>query len=339
MKLSSRRLLKAFSLALLHLAVMAQAALSHQHGAYSHDATIGYSNPHWMSLVPGQFRLSDLSLPGTHQSLSRHGGEHFVTQTMHLTTQLNAGIRVLDVRCRHINDSFAIHHGKAFQHAYFDSGVLEPIIAFLQESPHETVLMRVMPAHTEVNNTRSFEETFEYYMGIYGQHVWTPTSQNPTLDEVRGKIVILQDFDSTPANKFGLNYGAFDTQDNFRLWSNWDLYDKWLDVKNHFARSESGSPDTFYLNYLSGVGPISPPPYFVASGHSSSGTSAPRLATGLTTPGFNSSYPDFPRIDCFLGICTIAFEGTNILAQQYIRDNKAGICRNRDGGFPRCCPD
>lgn len=46
-------------------------------------------------------------------------------------------------------------------------------------------------------------------------------------------------------------------------------------------------------------------PYFVASGKSS--PNGNRLATGLTTPGFSNRYTDFPRVACFIGICTIAF--------------------------------
>ncbi len=59
-------------------------------------------------------------------------------------------------------------------------------------------------------------------------------------------------------------------------------------------------------------------PYFVASGKSSNGNGDPRLMTGLTTPGFKSSYPDFPRVGCFIGICSIAFEGINILGYNYL---------------------
>lgn len=58
-------------------------------------------------------------------------------------------------------------------------------------------------------------------------------------------------------------------------------------------------------------------PYFVASGKSSPQNGAPRLATGLTTPGFSSYYPDFPRVACLWSLCTIAFEGINILGYDY----------------------
>jgi hypothetical protein len=62
-------------------------------------------------------------------------------------------------------------------------------------------------------------------------------------------------------------------------------------------------------------------PYFIASGQISNGNSAGRLVTGLTTPGFKSSYPDFPRVACFIGICSIVFEGVNILGYDYITSN------------------
>jgi len=101
--------------------------------------------------------------------------------------------------------------------------------------------------------------------------------------------------------------------------TNWALYDKWTAVKNHLNKSKNGNRNTIYMNYLSGANGSFP--YFVVSGHSSPGTSAPRLATGLTTPGWNSSYPDFPRVSCFIGICTIAFEGTNTLTADYVANS------------------
>lgn len=69
----------------------------------------------------------------------------------------------------------------------------------------------------------------------------------------------------------------------------------------NYARSKEESCLTFW------TGSVGSFPYFVASGKSSPQNGAPRLATGLTTPGFKKYYPDFPRVACFIGICTIAF--------------------------------
>jgi len=134
--------------------------------------------------------------------------------------------------------------------------------------------------------------------------------QNPTLDEIRGKIVVLYDVGGLD---FGLSYHyKLNTQDDYRVSTNWDLYSKWEKVKDHLEKANtSPKNDEIYLNYLSASGGSFP--YFIASGHSSPGTNAPRLSTGLTTPGWENKYPDFPRVNCFIGICTIAFEGTNII--------------------------
>lgn len=99
--------------------------------------------------------------------------------------------------------------------------------------------------------------------------------------------------------------------------TNWDQYDKWTAVKSFLSTSNTAGDSM--LSFWTGYGGSFP--YFVASGQSIPGNTAPLLSTGLTTPGFSSSYPDFPRVACFIGICTIAFQGINILAYNYINAN------------------
>ena len=100
--------------------------------------------------------------------------------------------------------------------------------------------------------------------------------------------------------------------------TNWDLYDKWVTVKSFAAGTNAAKKSR--IAYWTGQGGSYP--YFVASGKASTGGS--RLVTGLTTPGFRSRYPDFPRVGCFIGICTIAFEGINILGYDYINSQNFG---------------
>ena len=305
-------------------------ASAHEHPAYWHedvDSWIEFGTSDWMGTLDGNLRISDLSIPGTHDTMSHYGGDIAKTQTLRLQPQLALGIRALDIRCRHIEDVFAIHHSQVFQNAFFGD-VLEECIGFLDRHPSETILMRVQEEYNPENNTRSFAETFQWYVDIYGaSNFWTPpldsnnnpngANQNPTLDEIRGKIVILQAFPSTPSNLYGLRYQQFNIQDEFELADITKLYDKWLAVKSQLHDAYYGDPDKIYVNFLSGSAKnaaVIVLPYFVASGHSNPSTGAPRLATGLTTPGWNGSYPDFPRVNCFLGICTIAYEGTNILS-------------------------
>ncbi|EEM68354.1 MULTISPECIES: phosphatidylinositol-specific phospholipase C domain-containing protein [Bacillus cereus group] len=287
----------------------------HTHYAYSHDSNIGYENPNWMADIPDDTMFSDLSIPGTHNTMALYGGDVTQCQTMSLNTQLYAGVRYLDIRCRHIENVFAIHHGPVYQNAMFGD-VCIIVRDFLRKNPSETVFMRIKEEHTPENNTRSFSETFADYKSQYSELFWNWSSDNPKLSGIRGKVVVLQNFSG---DRFGISYNTLNIQDQYSLNTNWDLYDKWLFVKDHLYAADASYKNgrkQAYLNYLSGSGGSFP--YFVASGHSSPGTNASRLSTGLTTPAFASWYPDFPRVNCFIGICTIAFEGTNILTSNWI---------------------
>jgi 1-phosphatidylinositol phosphodiesterase len=68
--------------------------------AYSHEASNGAWNPRWMSRLPDTTRLSELTLPGTHDTGAYRTPANVaaVTQTMTLRTQLDSGIRAWDIR-------------------------------------------------------------------------------------------------------------------------------------------------------------------------------------------------------------------------------------------------
>jgi 1-phosphatidylinositol phosphodiesterase len=277
-----------------------------------------------MSRIPDNMPIKKISIPGTHDTMAYQMKliesilqESVRTQTLPLETQLVVGIRAFDIRCRHFNNSFDMYHGAFYLKTSFDD-VLNVMTRFLASHPKEALLVRVQQTYTDEAVNRSFAETFLSYKKKYNR-IWIPTLCDPSLGDVRGKIVILQSF-FNPESYNGLRYYDFRIQDNYDLKTSWDLYDKWMSIKQHLNESNSHAQSGGYINYLSGSGGVLP--YFVASGHSNSATDAPRLSTGLTTPLSKNKYPDFPRINCFVGICTIAFEGTNILTYEYIRANK-----------------
>ncbi len=296
---------------LLFSLLVAGQAVANDHDAYTQRSTSGTSNPSWMSNLPDSRRLSQISMPGTHDTMSFYGGDIVRTQSLPLAEQLRSGIRALDIRCRHYYNSFTIHHGLVYQNANFDD-VLIAVQQFLAANPRETIVMRVKEEYKAEGNNRSFADTFNSYAARYPNLFWRFNGNNPTLGEIRGKVVILQNFSApTPV---GIGWGNLNLQDNYSMTTNWDLHRKWTDVKNHLAKASSGDSNTIYANFLSASGGSFP--YFVASGKSSPGDSAPLLSTGLTTPLFKSSYPDFPRVACFIGMCTIAFKGTNLLTSE-----------------------
>jgi 1-phosphatidylinositol phosphodiesterase len=288
----------------------------HYDAAYFRKASDGFKErKSWMAQIRGSVQLSEMAIPGTHDSAANgNGNDILYTQAMNFDEQLRSGIRFFDIRVRHFRNSFPLHHGAFFLDKFFNN-FLDSVHGFLQQNPSETVMFRLKKEQTDDENTETRLQTLDKYLSRYNTYLRN-TNRDITLDQARGKFIIFSD--SSKFDDRGIVYGQSDIQDDYHLDDNWDLYDKWKKVRAQLNKAVNGNRDIFYINYLSGSGGSFP--YFVASGHSSPGTSAPRLVTGRTTPGWKDSYPDFPRIDCFIGICTIAFEGTNVLSRKFIKD-------------------
>lgn len=109
-------------------------------------------------------------------------------------------------------------------------------------------------------------------------------------------------------------YGSFTNIPHKKYGTNWDQHDRWINIKNFITAADAAK--TSRISFWSGSGGSFP--YFCASGKSSPGNGDPRLLTGLTTPGWKKSYPDFPRVMCLWSLCSIAFEGINTLANKWI---------------------
>ena len=68
----------------------------------------------WMSQLSDSAKLSELTLPSTHESCTAFITPIASAQAWSLQTQLEHGIRYIDIRCRHIQDIFAIHHDEVY---------------------------------------------------------------------------------------------------------------------------------------------------------------------------------------------------------------------------------
>jgi 1-phosphatidylinositol phosphodiesterase len=357
----------------------ARAAFADTQPAYSHDGDQKTTNLYWMSYMHDSVLMNQMSVPGSHDTMSYGyqpgfglGGlftgqniptdlvpiprDNVVTQSMDLATQLNSGIRMVDIRCKAISNQFLIYHGDFYVGATFED-VLNTVTTFLTNHPGEAVFMRVTnevagaPLNAvpdTVNSTLSWEQVFAlyYYSSRWGNFFFHPVQgdqyfYNPSLGQIRGKIVVLQDFNASQT--YGIRWSNFQIQDNYSVANNFELYNKWLAVKGQLENSAGGSPSQGYINFLSGAGALSMP-YFVASGKSSPGTNDPLLWTALvsdTYTGVNvGMYPDFPRLNCATiqvwtpswsdpfhttadNICSIYFGGTNMLADSYLQSKNS----------------
>ncbi|MEY8515285.1 phosphatidylinositol-specific phospholipase C domain-containing protein, partial [Lactococcus taiwanensis] len=199
----------------------------------AHANSTDFSN--WMSSINGNLYLSELSIPGSHESCATKGAkipvinkDYGKCQNYSLTEQLNMGIRFLDIRCKSSDDgsNLAIHHGSIYQNMMFGD-VLNQCQDFLKNHPGETILMRVKQEHSSVSDV-VFKNAFLAYVSKYPNLFWDNNRKNMNdvkLKDTRGKIVVLY-------NLMGLNFGLdysnfFNIQDEYAL-SNADKKVKYI---------------------------------------------------------------------------------------------------------------
>ncbi|MFF3247652.1 phosphatidylinositol-specific phospholipase C [Streptomyces sp. NPDC002870] len=198
----------------------------------------------WMAGHGDATALAQLTIPGTHDSGARFGGLWAQCQNTTIADQLNSGIRFLDVRCRITGDSFAIHHGAAFQNMMFGD-VLIACRDFLNARPSETVLMRLKQEYSEESDA-AFRRVFDIYLDGKG---WRPLFRIgdglPALGEARGKVVLLADNGGLPGVRYG-DGNLFDIQDDW----NAEPGAKYPKIEAHF-RKAAQQPGKLYVNYVS----------------------------------------------------------------------------------------
>lgn len=218
-----------------------------------------------MSSIDGEKFLHELSIPGTHDSgaLVETVRGTAKCQNLSIEQQLQSGVRFLDIRCRHIGDAFAIHHGPVYQELNF-TDVLQSVTAFLLANPSETVIMSVKEEYSPEGNTRSFAETFISYVER-NPRIWHLGPEVPKLNDVRGKIVLLRRFNDPgnrgiaaaasvwPDDTTGTLEGppSIRVQDVYKVW---DRGNKWTYITSLFGEMPS-NPATLYLNFASGYSP------------------------------------------------------------------------------------
>ncbi len=225
------------------------------------------ASANWLTALPDSTPISQLSIPGTHDTCALKGGAITVCQTRILAEQLAAGIRCIDIRCRHINDVFAIHHGSVFQDLTFGSGVRDVCINFLNANPGECIIMSVKEEYNPTGNTRSFEDTFDWYTAGL-ENYWYFGDRIPTLGSVRGKIVLLRRFSAarTPKGIDASNWpdnatfeiknaATLEVQDQYVVNTvlAGDINAKWTAIKNQLDHAQADASGNWYINFSSGA--------------------------------------------------------------------------------------
>ncbi|XP_054859872.1 1-phosphatidylinositol phosphodiesterase-like [Eublepharis macularius] len=204
------------------------------------------SLPDWMSDLPDHLPISRISIPGTHDTMSLFGDSSIRCQSWPLEAQLAAGVRFLDIRCKLEDGHFLIYHVNTYQETDF-SRVLKGTLRFLKKHPRETVLMRVKE-ELPVLPDEDFGPRLRRYLDEEGQgQIWAKEAI-PTLGEVRGKIIILEELED---EVLGVPYEALSVGDAWHVLS---TDSKWDRVLEHLNAANTASHATLHLTFCSGNG-------------------------------------------------------------------------------------
>lgn len=167
------------------------------------DRTSVPGSADWMAQLPDEKLLSELVIPGTHDSATQYVQLGFFSkcQALGIAQQLEAGFRYLDIRldAEPEQGNFLLTHGFAKCRTGAFSGnlmldrVLDDCYRFLSAHPTETVIFAVKQEHGD-ESVSEFETLLDAMIRENEQY-WLLTDTVPTLGQARGKLVLLRRYE------------------------------------------------------------------------------------------------------------------------------------------------
>lgn len=187
-------------------------------------ATTRWMGNNWATL--SNRKLNELSIPGTHDTGTWTVTGNAQCQVMDVRTQLNAGIRFLDIRLELLSglgtDKLEIYHGLSPMGVYF-SDVLAACQDFLSENPNEAIIMMISrnkhfldsvvdiardilakffgTTATDEYFADSVKTILDKYPGLF---LSQPTV--PTLNDAKGKVVLTNRYAGGPGIPLGTGW-------------------------------------------------------------------------------------------------------------------------------------
>eukprot|EP00930_Biecheleria_cincta_P095477 TRINITY_DN87438_c0_g1_i1.p1 TRINITY_DN87438_c0_g1~~TRINITY_DN87438_c0_g1_i1.p1 ORF type:complete len:721 (-),score=122.97 TRINITY_DN87438_c0_g1_i1:137-2299(-) len=140
----------------------------------------------WMSMVPDDVLLTEMWVPGTHDSGSDRGGDIAQCQNLDLRGQLNVGIRFFDIRAKHEYNALPIYHGIVYMHKSFDD-IVTILEDFLNQHPSEAIFVRIKKEGDEGAHNQDFSDLVK--SKLTGR--WVGPERFGKLGDFRGKIIML----------------------------------------------------------------------------------------------------------------------------------------------------
>ena len=218
---------------------------SNQLQFYNDSNTPSRHHLDWMKDIPDNTKLSQMTIPGSHNSCSLFGICCARTQTWTLVEQMRAGLRFFDIRLRRIDNTLRAYHGFVDQKETFNS-ILVYAFDFLDKNPSETIIMEIISEYEPKNSTKSFIDLYEEDTKIYTDKIISYNNKDITLGEIRGKILVIKVFE-----------GNTSRIPNFLIQNSWSvnfrcyLNKKKRKIKENLNRAITINDTQIFLNYLS----------------------------------------------------------------------------------------
>ncbi len=211
----------------------------------------------WLSEISDSTKICDLSIPGTHDSGATHSIFDVAgkCQDLSIKSQLNIGVRFLDLRLQLINDKFQIVHSFVKQNLTFESVVLD-MKNFLTQNPSEFLIISIKQEQSSVNSTLKFETALLNELKPANEIINFTSILPETVGEIRGKILIISRYSNStvgiPAHSGWIDDDCFElgdlyVQDNYSID---EIQDKKQSVQTalNYAKSSNGK---LVLNFSS----------------------------------------------------------------------------------------
>lgn len=169
----------------------------------------------WMSKIEGSKSLSQINIPGTHDSATKNISPAWFLKDQNSTikTQLKNGYRYLDIRVKlnKTEDTLLLCHNigscRTSIWPWSKKITLPQLVAdvkeFLLANPEETVILCIKPEKTS-DNERTIVSLIQKLVNE-DSGLWYTKNYIPVLENVRGKIVLARRYNVDSGMALGLN--------------------------------------------------------------------------------------------------------------------------------------
>jgi len=209
----------------------------------SSDIDVEEAGP-WMRGIPDDKPVTELFIPGSHDTMSFGSGASFVqTQVLSLDKQLTAGVRAFDIRVKHDGDNLMICHG-AFDLGFVFADVVKIFEEFLEQNPSEMLAVSLSCSGCPPCGEHS-KDYHEALMETFGKpDIWGWPNPWPTLGEMRGRILL-----ASRGRHYLGSAAPQAVQNNYKE----SDHKKFLQGMIEFAKQER-TPGVLHCNWLNAVG-------------------------------------------------------------------------------------